>query len=101
MTTTILHSKSLKNIYIIIYNVFTGKMPFFEIIEYAVNNTIFSSKDEKIICKSLLYCLNVKRYHLKHFKVDLYNNIFTKQEIKDKCLEVFSKAQFHFNNFKS
>ena len=76
------------------------KCLFFEITEYVVNNTIFSSKDEKIICKSLLYCLNVERYHLKHFKVDLYNNIFTKQEIKDKCLEIFSKAQFHFNNFK-
>ncbi len=76
------------------------KYLFYELIEHTINNTIFSSQNEMNTCKNLLLSVNNKNNHLKHFKSYLYNNIFTEQEIKDKCLEIFSKSQLYFKSFE-
>ena len=75
------------------------KYLFYELIEYTIDNT-FLSDDEKNICKNLLLSVNVENKHFKCFKFYIYNNIFTEQTIKDKCLEIFSKSQSYFKSFE-
>ena len=77
-----------------------NKYLFYELIEHTINKTIFSSNHEKTICKILLLSVNVESHHLKFFKYNLYNNIFTEQTLKDKCLEIFSKSQYYFKSLK-
>lgn len=77
-----------------------NKYLFYDLIEHTINNHIFLSNDEKTICRTLLLSVNVQTNHFMCFKLHLYNNIFTEQILKDKCLEIFSKSQSYFKNFE-
>tara|TARA_E500000178_G_scaffold312916_1_gene329964 strand:+ start:559 stop:1800 length:1242 start_codon:yes stop_codon:yes gene_type:complete len=76
------------------------KYLFYELIEHTINNNNFLPDDKKNIYKNLLLTVNVKNNHFKYFKLNIYNNIFTEQTLKDECLEIFSKSQFYLKSFE-